>query len=117
VKGIFSLAFQVCVETLEERHRGGLESLSLYAYPPEVENDSELPPTMMDKLDKGAIRVAVWSLSEQREKQKFTVAVDHRAAPDQVIREALYKRIRAMKNHTAEEKEKVSQWIEPFSTC
>jgi uncharacterized membrane protein YheB (UPF0754 family) len=54
---------------------------------------------------------------QQREKQKYTVAVDHMAAPDQIIREALYKRIRAMKNHTAEEKEQVRTNVKMLMNC
>ncbi len=78
---------------------------------------------MKDRLDKVDgklyIKVAVWSLSEviylnvfhigfysvtangcfvslrqHREKQKYTVAVEYQARPEQIIREAIFKRIR-----------------------
>ncbi len=54
-----------------------MESRSLYAYPPEVENSAEMPESMKSKLDnvdgKRQIKIAVWSLSEVRIKHSLLV--------------------------------------------
>lgn len=55
---------QVCEDAVTRRNEQGRESQAVYAYPPEIENDTRLPPSLMEKLDKGYIKVAVWTLSE-----------------------------------------------------
>ncbi len=48
------------------------------------------------------------SLSEHREKQKYTVAVDCQSLPEQIIREAIFKQMRhSSSNRTPQEKQKV----------
>ena len=56
----------ICQTAVEARVRNGKESEALYAYPPEIENSPVLPKSMEGKMDRGVIRVAVWSLSEVR---------------------------------------------------
>ncbi len=85
---------EVAQKALEERCRDGKESQLLYAYPPEVENTAELPVSLNDRLVNGHLKIAVWSLSLSREKQKFTVAVKYDALPSEIVREAIFKRIR-----------------------
>ena len=55
---------EVCQDSVAQRDKNGKESQSLYAYPPEIENKPELPKSMEGKLEKGHIKIAVWSLSE-----------------------------------------------------
>ena len=53
------------MEAIAKREENGVDSISTYSYPPEIENNPKLPPSMEGKLDKGKINVAVWSLSER----------------------------------------------------
>ena len=66
----------------------GKESQALYAYPPEIDTASTLPRTLEEKLDKETILISIWQLSPNCEKQKYTVAVNHRDTPLHVIRQA-----------------------------
>ena len=84
----------ICQSAVDLRNANGRESQALYAYPPEIENSPQLPKSMEGKLDKGKVKVAVWSLSESYEKQRYTVAVEHSAHPQMIIRESIFKRIR-----------------------
>lgn len=97
--------FRYVAECFSERNVKGSESQALYKFPPEVENSPTLPPSMEGKLEKGYIKIAVWSLSDNLEKQKHTVAVEHTAKPEQIIREAIFYRVRKSdKFKTQEEK-------------
>jgi hypothetical protein len=65
----------ICLECVAKRDERGKESQAFYAYPPEIENDPNLPSGMRKKLgDEGWIAVAIWSLSEHHEKVKYTVS-------------------------------------------
>jgi phosphatidylinositol-4,5-bisphosphate 3-kinase len=77
-----------------ERNSNGRESQALYKFPPEIEDNPVLPPSMESKLDKGCIKIAIWSLSDTLDKQKHTIAVAHDATPEDIIREAIYFRIK-----------------------
>lgn len=57
---------EICQESVTKREENGKESQALYAYPPETENSPQLPPSMEGKLDKGHIKIAIWSLSQVR---------------------------------------------------
>ena len=68
----------VCKGAVEERDRDGKRSLALYAFPPEVAG-TDLPRSLKEKLeDESNIVISIWGLSPSCEKQKYTVAVDHR---------------------------------------
>ena len=74
----------VCKGAVEERDRDGKRSLALYAFPPEVAG-TDLPRSLKEKLeDENNIVISIWRLSPSCEKQKYTVAVDHRYTPIQV---------------------------------
>ena len=98
-RSIFSFV-QKC---FNDRNVNGLVSQALYQYPPEVENSSVLPPNFVSKLEKGYIRIAVWSLSNQLEKQKYTVAVQPTSTPSEIIRETIYKKIRSWDRYKTQE--------------
>ena len=93
---------------LQERNSRQGESQALYKFPPEIENSADLPSSMVGKLEGGHIRIAVWSLSDNCEKQKYTVAVKPSDKPEQIIKEAIYKRIKnSSQCRTQEEKRRV----------
>jgi hypothetical protein len=70
---------------------------------------------MEGKLEGGHIRIAVWSLSDSCEKQKYTVAVRPTDKPEQIIKEAIYKRIKnSSQCRTQEEKKRV---VEEHQVC
>ena len=76
----------VCKGAVEERDRDGKRSQALYAFPPEVAG-TDLPRSLKEKLeDESNIVISIWRLSPSCEKQKYTVAVDHRYTPIQVKR-------------------------------
>ena len=103
-------SFEICQKANSSRADQGNESLALYAYPPEIENKPDLPRSMLDKLDQGKIRIAVWFWSRppQKEKQKCTVSVMHNSPPEDIIREAVLKKLRSSESYSsAENKEKV----------
>ncbi|XP_059092638.1 phosphatidylinositol 4,5-bisphosphate 3-kinase catalytic subunit alpha isoform-like [Tigriopus californicus] len=93
----------ICQQAVSKRQANQPESEALYAYPPEVENSSELPASMVKKLVDEKIKIAVWFRSHNREKQKFTLAVAQNAKPDQIIRESIYKRIRNSEQYKSPE--------------
>ncbi|XP_040576946.1 phosphatidylinositol 4,5-bisphosphate 3-kinase catalytic subunit alpha isoform [Lepeophtheirus salmonis] len=95
--------FEVTSRAVSQRNEKGKESQAFYAFPPEIENDCDLPSMMQSKLEKGRIRVAIWSLTEQSEKQKYTVAVEHSDTPEHIIREAIFKRIRCNDRYKSQE--------------
>ena len=97
----------VCKGAVEERDRDGKKSQAMYAFPPEIFPSRDLPRSLREKLENDRnIVISIWRLSPSCEKQKYTVAVDHRDTPLQVIREAIYKSIRNDVNYTAEEMKK-----------
>ena len=62
---------------------------ALYAFPPEIET-SALPLSLEEKLDKEEkFIISIWQLSPSCEKQKYTVAVNHKDTPLHVIRYVL----------------------------
>ena len=74
----------VCKGAVEERDRDGKRSQALCAFPPEVAV-TDLPRSLKEKLeDESNIVISIWRLSPSCEKQKYTVAVDHRYTPTQV---------------------------------
>jgi len=84
----------ICKSAIKERDINGMESQALYEHPPEIEQCPELPKSLEDKLDKGSLLIAIWQLTPECQKQKYTVAVHPRDTPLQVIREAIYKSIK-----------------------
>ena len=68
---------EICQESVAKRQENGKESQALYAYPPETENSAQLPPSMEGKLDKGHIKIAIWSLSQVRVLMRVVQANGH----------------------------------------
>ncbi len=86
--------FRFVLDCYTERNSRGAESQAIYKFPPEIENSPQLPSSMEDKLEKGSIMIAVWSLSDTLDKQKHTIAVHHTSTPQDIIREAIFYRIK-----------------------
>jgi len=96
----------VCKAAVDERDKDGKISQALYAFPPEIAGNSQLPKSLEDKLDKEHLIISIWQLSPSCEKQKYTVAVNHKDTPLQVIREAIYKSIRNSKEFKTDDDKK-----------
>ncbi|QQP35716.1 Uncharacterized protein FKW44_024011, partial [Caligus rogercresseyi] len=94
--------FEVTSEAVATRTRKGRRARPFTPFH-RIENESRLPSMMESKLEKGRIRVAIWSLTEQNEKQKCTVAVVHSDTPEHIIREAIFKRIRCNDRYRSQE--------------
>ena len=67
--------FHYVAECFHERNAEGCKSQALYKFPPEIEDSPILPVSMLDKLDKGHVKIAIWFLSDTFDKQKHTIAV------------------------------------------
>ena len=67
--------FHYIADCFHERNADGCKSQALYKFPPEVEDNPHLPPSMMAKLDRGYVKIAIWFLSDTFDKQKHTIAV------------------------------------------
>ena len=46
-----------------------------------------LPASMLAKLDRGHVKIAIWFLSDTFDKQKHTIAVHYDATPEAIIQE------------------------------
>ena len=69
----------------------------MYVYHPNVESSRELPKRIHNKLDKGQIIVVIWVIvSPNNDKQKYTLKINHNCVPEQVIAEAIRKKIQSM---------------------
>jgi len=98
----------VCKQAIDEREKKGKESQALYEHPPEIEQFPDLPKSLYEKLEKGTLLIAIWQLTPECQKQKYTVAVQPQDSPVQVIREAIYKSIKNSREYpTQEEKKRV----------
>lgn len=99
--------FHFVAECFTERNVEGCKSQALYKFPPEIEDMPGLPASMQVKLDRGYIRIAIWFLSETLDKQKHTVLAKPTDTPEEIIREAIYFRIKSSdKYKTAEERKR-----------
>ena len=97
--------FNFVAKCFHERNNEGAMSQALYKFPPEIEDDPQLPRSMEAKLDRGVIKIAIWFLSDSFDKQKHTIAVPHTDFPEKIIKEAIYYRIKKSdKYKTQEEK-------------
>ena len=67
--------FHFIAECFHERNSEGCKSQALYKFPPEIEDNPDLPPSMLAKLDRGYVKIAIWFLSDTFDKQKHTIAV------------------------------------------
>ena len=67
--------FHYIADCFHERNAEGCKSQALYKFPPEVEDNPDLPPSMLAKLDRGYVKIAIWFLSDTFDKQKHTIAV------------------------------------------
>jgi len=99
--------FHFIADCFHERNSEGCKSQALYKFPPEIEDNPDLPPSMLSKLDRGYVKIAIWFLSDTFDKQKHTIAVQFTATPEEIIREAIYFRIKSSdKYKTPEEKKR-----------
>lgn len=90
---------EVCKEVVACRDDPGGHNRALYTYPPEVESSSIPPSHVQSKLNKESdhVIVCIWVLSDNDDRQKYSVKVPHTATPQLVIAEAIRRRTRSMK--------------------
>ncbi|XP_019402039.1 PREDICTED: phosphatidylinositol 4,5-bisphosphate 3-kinase catalytic subunit alpha isoform-like, partial [Crocodylus porosus] len=86
----------VCKEAVELRGADPPHSRALCVCTPNVDSSPELPRPLYDKLDAGQLRVVIWFITPQSNKQKYRLKINHDCVPEQVIVEAIRKRGRNM---------------------
>lgn len=91
-------ALDMCRNALEQRQITSKQSAALYAYPPDLESHVDLPPHLKKKLEKneGNVVCCVWIVSDDGNRNKFSVRVEHMARPIDVISEVIRRRGRLM---------------------
>ena len=52
----------VCKAAVDERDKDGKISQALYAFPPEIAGNSQLPKSLEDKLDKEHLIISIWQV-------------------------------------------------------
>ncbi|XP_059573268.1 phosphatidylinositol 4,5-bisphosphate 3-kinase catalytic subunit alpha isoform-like [Alligator mississippiensis] len=82
---------EVCKEAVELRGADPPHSRALCVCPPNVASSPELPARLLDKLDAGRLRVAIWVITPPSNKRKYMLKVSHACVPEQVIAEAIRK--------------------------
>ncbi|GAB6018709.1 Phosphatidylinositol 4,5-bisphosphate 3-kinase catalytic subunit alpha isoform [Chamberlinius hualienensis] len=105
---------QVCKETVEKREDEVLFKKALYFYPPEVESSTHLPSNVERKLDKGLIIVCVWVLSNNGDKQKYTVKVAFNCYPETIIGEAILRKTKSMKMTKEEQQRSIQDHLNKY---
>ncbi|XP_064459270.1 phosphatidylinositol 4,5-bisphosphate 3-kinase catalytic subunit alpha isoform-like [Ornithodoros turicata] len=93
----------VCKEAVDTRDAGSDECRACYVYPPEIESSSRLPSNLENKLDKGVVMVCVWVLTDTNGKQTHTLEVHKDTHPENVIREAILKKLQKCSKLSKEE--------------
>lgn len=91
---------KVCKDFVDQRDGGGAHMRALYAYSPEIESSSKLPPHLYEKLrkftDDNSVIICVWVVSEDNNRTKYSVKVPHVALPSDVIADTIRRRSRMM---------------------
>lgn len=92
---------RTCKDIVDQRDSGGAAVRALYAYTPEVDSSSELPPHLIKLLKKQTdgdfcIIVCVWVVSENNDRTKYTAKVPHDALPSDIISDTIRRRSRTM---------------------
>ena len=100
--------FHFAAKCFHQRNIDGCKSQALYKFPPEIEDRPHLPAAMEAKLEKGNIRIAIWFYSDTFDKQKHTTAVKPCASPEEIIREAIYFRVRNSDKYRSQEEKKAA---------
>eukprot|EP00093_Oithona_nana_P011343 11343.XXX_552124_548884_1 [CDS] Oithona nana genome sequencing. len=100
--------FHFAAKCFQTRNNDGCKSQALYKFPPEIEDQPQLPTAMNAKLEKGNIRIAIWFYSDTFDKQKHTTAVKPEASPEEIIREAIYFRVRNSDKYKSQEEKKAA---------
>ena len=100
--------FHFAAKCFQTRNNDGCKSQALYKFPPEIEDQPQLPKAMGAKLEKGNIRIAIWFYSDTFDKQKHTTAVKPEASPEEIIREAIYFRVRNSDKYKSQEEKKAA---------
>lgn len=100
----------VCKEAVDTRDSGSEECRASYVYPPEIETSEDLPSNLERKLDKGLVMVCVWVLSSMGEKQKHTLSVHKDTRPENVIKEAILKKLKCSNMHKEQQLAKAQEY-------